>query len=283
MALATLARRFNNMNPWRHSRVAVAPPVLTNGRRFPYGPFQFRTQLPKDTEYTIEASPDLQHWAPIHQGEATVEGCDYLDSEAFKHSYRFYRVQVEEIRSLNVIGYASVTLPPGFSMIANPLEGPCSTVAELFQGWPDGTTLNKFDTRFFRLAENSVKVGKWTNANEKLSPGEGAMFFNPTADYRSISFVGDVVQGHLSVPIPSGFSIRSSLLPLPGNLEDLGFPIADGDVIHLYDRDRQKYVLYPYEGKKWKDGTPIVGVGESFWVAKTEPGNWIQTLNANEE
>ena len=283
MALATLTQRFRSINPWGHRRVEVAPPLLTDGKRFPYGPFQFRTQLPKDTEYTILASPDFQHWAPIHRGEAIGESCDYFDAEAFKHSYRFYRLQVEEILSSNVIGYASVTLPPGFSMLANPLEGPANTVAQLFQGWPDGTTLNKFDTRLFRLAENTVKFGKWTNPNEKLFPGEGAMFFNPTCDYRSLSFVGNVMQEHLSVPIPSGFSIRSSLVPLPGNLEDLGFPIADGDVIHLYDRDRQKYVLYPYEGKKWKDGPPIVSVGESFWVAKTEPGNWVQTLSANDE
>ena len=35
----------------------------------------------------------------------------------------------------------------------DPLEAPICSVGELFQGWPDGTTLNKFDTRFFRLDE----------------------------------------------------------------------------------------------------------------------------------
>ena len=185
-----------------------------------------------------------------------------------------------DVLSLNVIGYASVTLPPGFSMIANPLDGPSNSVGEMFKGWPDGTTLNKFDTRFFRLAENEIKFGKWTNPGEKLLPGEGAIFFNPTSDYKSHSFVGEVMQGNLSIPIPSGFSIRSSLLPLAGSLEELDFPISDGDVIHVFDRDRQTYVLYPYEGGKWTTGQPALSVGESFWVAKTSPGNWTQNFSA---
>ncbi len=160
-----------------------------------------------------------------------------------------------------------------------PFDSPSNCVAEMFKGWPDGTTLNKFDTRFFKLAENEIKFEKWTNPTEQLMPGEGAIFFNPTSDYKAHSFVGDVLQGNLSVPIPGGFSIRSSLLPQPGSLDDLDFPIANGDVIHLFDRDQQKYVLYPYEGDKWTAGLPVVSVGESFWVAKTEPGNWTRHLS----
>ncbi len=60
--------------------------------------------------------------------------------------------------------------------------------------------------------------------------------------------------------------------------DDLHFPIADGDVIHIFDRDGQKYVLHLYEGGKWTSGPPILSVGESFWVAKTEPGNWIRNF-----
>jgi hypothetical protein len=133
------------------------------------------------------------------------------------------------------------------------------------------------------LVENGVKGGKWINKTEKLVPGEGAIFFNPSTDYRSVSFAGEVLQGHLSMPVPSGFSIRSSLVPQPGNLvEDLHFPVANGDVIHLFEREHQKYVLYPFEDGKWTAGPPIIGVGEAFWVAKTEPGNWIRNVTAEE-
>jgi len=203
----------------------------------------------------------------------------YVDSEASKYNHRFYRVVANAVQSMNVIGYASTTVPPGFSMIANPFDGANNTVAELFKGWPDGTTFNKFDTRLFRLSDNGVKYGKWTNPTERLLPGEGGIFLNPTSDYKSLNFVGDVMLGNLSVPIPAGFSLRSSLLPQPGQLqEDLGFPIADGDVVHLFDRDQQKYVLYPFEGGKWTSGSPAVNICESFWVAKTDAANWIRAV-----
>ncbi len=168
-------------------------------------------------------------------------------------------------------------------MIANPFDAANNTIAQLIKGWPDGTTFNRFDTRLFRLSDNAVKYGKWTNPGEKLLPSEGGIFFNPTSDYKSLNFVGDVMQGNLSVPIPAGFSMRSPLLPHPGQLdEDLGFPIGEGDVIHLFDRDQQTYVLYPFAGGKWTRGAPVINMCESFWVAKTEAANWTRAILVNE-
>ena len=248
--------------------------MIGNAVRVRHGPFCFRSRLPLETAYTIEACTDLHTWTPISQNVSSGEELEYVDSEAFKFSYRFYRLVVEGVRPSNVIGYASITLPPRFSLIANPLEAPSSTVGEMFKGWPDGTALHKFDTMFFRFMENTVKFGKWTNPSETLVPGEGALFFNPTEDYKMLSFVGQVREGHLSMPIPSGFSVRSSFLPQPGSVQELGFPISDGDVVHLFDRDSQAYVAYAHEGGKWGGSAPVIGVGESFWVAKTEAANW---------
>lgn len=178
----------------RHTE-SLIPPMLDEAIRFPYGPFRFKVRLAKGVEYIILASTDLHTWSPLAKWTSDNGTLDYIDSEAFKHSYRFYRVQAGKLASTNVLGYASVTLPPGFSMIANPFDGPDNTISALFKAWPDGTTFNKFDTRFFRLAENAIKFGKWSNTTEKLMPGEGGIFFNPTTDYKSASFVGEVQQG----------------------------------------------------------------------------------------
>ena len=257
----------------------TSPPLLGDAVRFPYGPFRFRSRLVKGAKYTVLASTDLKTWTVTGEATAKDDTIEYVDSEAFKFSYRFYRLRAGKFLSANVIGYAAVSLPPGFSLIANPFDTP-QTTAEIFHNWPDGTTLNKFDTLLFKLSENGVKAGQWTNTDERLSHAEGAIFFNPTSDYKSASFVGDVLQGTLSLPIPSGFSVRSSLVPQPGNLlDDLKFPIANGDVIHLFDRERQKYVLHPFEDDKWTAGAPVLSVGEAFWVAKTEPGNWRYLLD----
>jgi len=266
-----------------HQGDQTTAPTMSGAVRFPYGPFQFKVRLSRGALYELQASTEMHNWRTIANGTAAADALDYVDSEASKHSYRFYRVVANGIVSDNLLGYASITLPPGFSLIANPLHAPNNAVAELFKGWPDGTTLNKFDTRFFRLSENAVAHGKWTNASEQLSPGEGAIFYNPTQDYKHHSFVGEVMQGHLSMPIPAGFSMRSSLVPQSGHLqEDLHFPITEGDVIHLFDRDRQKYVLYPFENGKWQSGAPVISVGESFWVAKTSAGNWTRSFTTAE-
>lgn len=280
MSLRTLFKKLGARSRFlRHGRQEkLAPPVLREPERFPYGPFRWKSQLPAGTPFSVVASPNLRTWVPVFQGQAQEAPIEYIDSEAPKFPCRFYRLLTGEVPSENVIGYASISLPPGFSMIANPFDSP-GTIGDLFKNWPEGTSYNRFDTREFRLVENQVKAGKWVNPQEKLPRGAGGIFFNPTSDYKMASFVGDVCQGNLSAPIPSGFSLRGSLVPQAGGLvEDLGFPITDGDVIHLFDRERQKYNLHPYTDGKWPAGQPLLGVGEAFWVAKTESRNWTQTL-----
>ena len=258
---------------------ALAPPHLHSGVRFPYGPFQFKFQIPKGASYEIQVSSNLQNWLAVSAGKSGGEPVDYVDSEASKFSYRFYRVLAEAIFSDNVVGYVTINVPPGYSMIANPLQAPSNTISSILSDAPEGTTINKFDTRLFKLTENTVRAGKWINANETLVPGEGAIFFNPSSDFKNINFTGEVMQGNLLLPIAAGFSVRSSQIPKPGRLHsDLGFPISEGDVVHLFDRDRQNYVIYEYDAKKWDSNPPMVGVGEAFWIGKTKPGNWVQNL-----
>ncbi len=253
----------------------ILSPTLGSPVRFPHGPFQFQIRLPLGSAYQVFASTDLQNWMVLSEGTAASEMVDYVDSEASRFSFRFYRVTTQISASTNVLGYAAVPFPPGFSMIANPFSAASNTVGSLLAGLPDGTTLCKFDTSLFRLTNNAVKLGKWVNASETLIPGEGAIIFNPTTDFKTLNFAGELNQGRLLNPIPSGFSIRSSLVPQPGRLNiDLGFPLTEGDVVHIFDRDQQRYVVYPFPSKIWDDNAPILGVGESFWIGKTTPGNW---------
>ena len=286
MKLDTLIRRIginSSLFAAKKSEPVVLP-ALTDATRLPNGSFHFKAQLTKGTPFVVQASTDQENWSPVLNGISTGEVTSYADGHASRFNYRFYRLLAGQGQPSNVLGYVSITLPPGFSMIACPLEAPTNTVGKVFKDWPDGATLNKFDTQLFRLVENAVKFSQWTNPSEKLMPGEGAIFFNPTSDYRSVCFTGEVLEKDLSLPIPSGFSMRSSPVPQPGSLvEDLEFPIANGDVIHLFDRDKQQYVLHPYENGKWTAGTPMLSVGEAFWVAKAEPGTWTRNLCVPEE
>lgn len=263
----------------KNKTVVANAPTVAAAKRFPHGPFQFQVKLTSGCAYDIQASPDMQNWISISSGTAQTDSVEHLDSDASKFSFRFYRALCGEMVSKNIIGYASVTLPPGFSMISNPFHASVNSIGCLFPEMPDGTTLCKFDTSLFRLTNNTVINGLWSNPNEKLVPGEGAIFFNPTTDFKTLNFVGDVSQGRLLNPIPAGLSIRSSLVPQPGRLNtDLGFPIGEGDVVHIFDRDQQKYVLYPFSVAAWERNPPVVGVGESFWIGKTQPGNWVRNF-----
>ena len=192
---------------------SAPPPILQGAIRFPYGPFQFSAQLPKGSAYEVQASNDLKLWNSIAQGIAKDFTIEVLDSLATNYNHRFYRVIANDVPSSNVVGYASITVPPRFSMITNPFDSGSNTIGELFKDWPDNTTLNRFDTRLFRLMDNMVKNGRWTNPSDRLLPGHGAIFFNPTTDYKPLDFAGEVMQGNLSIPIPSGFSIRGSIVP----------------------------------------------------------------------
>ncbi|MBU6402980.1 MAG: hypothetical protein KGS61_21880, partial [Verrucomicrobia bacterium] len=58
----------------------------------PYGPFQFPLRLATGTKYELLTSTDLRNWVTLHSGTAAAESVDYVDSDAPKFSYRFYRV-----------------------------------------------------------------------------------------------------------------------------------------------------------------------------------------------
>ena len=263
----------------REAQKPVAP-SLVDPIRFPYGPFKCKIENPDQVAYTLFASSDLTNWDIIDQLQSRFKDeQEYVDSAAPNFSYRFYRVVADGLPASGVVGYCAMTLAPGFTLITNPFKGGNCTISEAFRDWPDGTTVNKFEVARMRLNENILKQGKWENPNQQLAPGEGAIFFNPTDDYKRHSFAGEVVPGSSTMPIPSGFSLRSSMIPKQGKLEeDLQFPISNGDVVHLFDSDRQQYAIYPFEDGKWTSGQPTLSMGEAFWIAKAEPGNWESNL-----
>ncbi len=257
-----------------------AEPSISQPDRLAYGPFTFNIHAAPWASCTVEASTNLRDWRPIAHGEIGDKPMGYVDSVAPNFGHRFYRVVAGNLTSKQIIGYTSLILPPGFSMIANQLVSEAVSVQELFKGCPSGTRLSKYQPHLYQFGNNTFNEGAWTNPQESLGFGECAIFFNPTTDYKFHAFVGEVRQGQLSIPIPSGFSIRCSLLPLPGDLGELGFPSGDGDVIHLFDRDRQAYIEHTFSSGKWQPELPPIAVAESFWIAKSKAANWTITHSA---
>jgi hypothetical protein len=179
-----------------------------------------------------------------------------------------------QVYSVNVVGYINVPVPAGFSMIANQLDnGSGNTVADLLPAPPEGTAIYKFVGGSYVI--NAFEFGEWSIPAMSLSPGEGAFILNPTAETFNALFVGEVKQGSLTTVLTQGFQIVASQVPQSGALDtELGFPVAEGDVVYQFDNASGGYSISAYEFGEWV--APVPAVGEAFFVNKVAAVQWTR-------
>jgi hypothetical protein len=182
-----------------------------------------------------------------------------------------------QVYSVNSVGYVNMNLPAGFSLISNPLDAASNTLSALVPNVPFGTTVFQWNETTSNF-DSSIFLGSWT-VDLTMEPGAGA--FIQLGAATTLTFVGEVMQGSLSNPIPAGYSIRSSQVPQEGALSsDLGFPASFGDTVFLFNRTTQGYDSYIFLGT-WQPSEPNVTVGESFFVSKGAAGSWNRTFSVN--
>jgi hypothetical protein len=120
-----------------------------------------------------------------------------------------------------------------------------------------------------------------------LSPGEGAFVsvdpaFAPSG--QPVTFVGDVKLVS-TVPVPNGFSVASSALPISDTLDNLGFPTRENDQIYFFNNATKSYVIYQFSADNpgWTPGNPTPKIGESFFVSGDQqfgpPRSWSRTFS----
>jgi hypothetical protein len=186
-----------------------------------------------------------------------------------------------------------ITLPPRWSLIANPLYHnrgstvadavPDNTVGEVFKVVPNGTQLMKFDhgTQEF-LHRNVFHGGRWSDPQQTLAPGEGAFIFIPGRKPFTVTFTGNCAFGG-SVFVPAGISLISSpdcgtinFAPLgppplarPG-WDSLSFDPQEGDVVYSFDNAEQRFQIHTFSNGAW-DTIPRIGAAESCFVQTTQP------------
>jgi hypothetical protein len=211
---------------------------------------------------------------------------------------------VAQVYSVNAVGYVNLTLPQGFSMVANPLNAGTgnNTVAKLFapanmSATPTGSRVYVYNnaTGAYATATFSSLTGAWTGtgANAEILPGDGVFFQNLTAGPLTATFVGEVMQGNLSTPIPQGFSIKSSQVPQAIDPDSTTLPPADripgapGDRIYRFNPATGAYQTYQFSSLTgaWSGpgGTlPTFNVGESFFFQRLNPATaWTRTFSVN--
>jgi len=196
--------------------------------------------------------------------------------------------QSTPVYSVNVVGFVKLSLPKGFSMIANPLNAATNDLNTIIPTAPDGSSIMKWEGTKFGSPDTYYEGVGWLDSDlnpskTTLNPGEGAFIQLPSAT--EVVFVGEVPQGTLTREIPKGFSIVSQLTPQKISLDDANFPAADGDAIMFWDNASGKYTTpYSYfEGMGWLDAdlNPVTitpEIGQSFFVQKTAGKTWTRTF-----
>jgi hypothetical protein len=185
----------------------------------------------------------------------------------------------QAVYSVNMVGYINLSVPPGYSMIANQLQGASTQVSALFTAPPEGTTVYKFNGAGYDIAQ--FVDGVWEGVAVSLAPGEGAFMFNPAGTPYVPTLVGEVVLTS-SNPLPGGpsggYSVRSSVIPQQAPIQSvLNFPAGEGDTIYRFAGGG--YDISSFIDGAWEPAEAQPRVGESFFVFNAgATKNWTRTF-----
>jgi len=192
-----------------------------------------------------------------------------------------------QVYSVNAVGYVNLTLKPGFNLIANPLDLKTdNVVSKVLAGVPDGTVVYRFVAGAYVINTYDLSgVGGWDpDPNMAMAPGEAMFVRIPGAADVTVTFVGEVMQGALSSPVPQGFSLKASQVPQAGKVATLlGYPAGDGDVVYKFVAGAYQIFTYDLSGTGgWDPSEPDIAVGEGFWSRRVAAaGAWTRNFSVN--
>lgn len=194
------------------------------------------------------------------------------------------------VYSVNAVGYINVSVAAGtFQIVANQLDnGNGNDLRDLLPTPPAGTTVYKWTGTGYDILSYDDLDAAWLPATTDISlnPGEAAFFRAPGGSDVDITFVGEVMQGSLQVTYPGGnnFSMISSIVPQEAAIDVLGFVAAAGDTIYQYDPSTGSYAINSYDDldAAWLPNTPVIGVGEGFFLRSPNGGNWTRDFDVNQ-
>jgi hypothetical protein len=202
------------------------------------------------------------------------------------------------VYSLNIVGYATLNLPAGYSMLANPLSAGVTNGANEIMPIIDGEIILTWGgTKFVQTGYDSG-FGGWVGADgttasvpPSLPPGKGFFFFTPSAT--NITFVGQVVPNPGSTntaTLAAGYNLVGSTIPATvGAITNapVNLPVIDGMIILQWDASKQKYVQTGFDsgfgGWVGADGTtasvaPPYNIGTGFFLFSPQASTWNQSL-----
>jgi len=193
-----------------------------------------------------------------------------------------------QVYSQNIVGYSTVPLSDGFTMVANQLDldgtGTNNTITTVLgTNLPVNTTVEAWNGSSF--ASTKWTGTKWTASNELITnamqPGVGFFVSSPVAT--NITEVGNVLQGTNVLTITPGFQVVSETVPTTGGIQTtFGYTPTKNDKVEIWNGS--SFATRTWTGSAWLGGgEPQLTVGESVFLdsASTGDTNWTQVFTNN--
>jgi len=193
--------------------------------------------------------------------------------------------QSSNVYSLNVVGYYNIPLTAGqTALIANQLNTTNNTIASLIPNPPVNSSFWKFGNGNWNLSTFDPDLLDWepspSAGNTTLNMGEAGMFRAAAAT--TLTFVGEVQQGTLTVPLVSGGAAftRSSIVPQAGLLStDLGYPGEPNDSSYKFTGVNWTLATFDPDLLDWEPAELSYGVGEGIMLKKAGPTTaWVRNF-----
>jgi hypothetical protein len=184
-----------------------------------------------------------------------------------------------QVYSVNAVGYVNLDIPVGYSIIANPLDAADNTVGALFPvgSLPNFSQVLKWNGTGFTI--NTLTPGGWNTPSMTLNPGEGA-FVNVSAA-RTVTFVGEVMQGALATPLAAGYNLVGSQVPQQATTTVLELDSALGNFSQVLTWNGSGYVIHTKTPGGWSPNVATINVGQGFFVNTAAATSWNRTFSVN--
>jgi hypothetical protein len=198
--------------------------------------------------------------------------------------------QSTNVYSLNAVGYITLTIPAGFSMISCPLiSSPDNSLNTLF---PAGNTALK-GVKFYLWTNGGYSSAaayttKWiSGGNFQLTPGAAGFFNNTTGVPITNTFVGTVPSGGTNLLYP-GYNLIGSILPVDGlinmNLLNYTGQVA-GDKVYTFSNGAYNPAYATKLNGSWISVPNLTSLGEGFFYynsTTTTNSSWVEVFNVGQ-
>ena len=258
-------------------------PTLSDAHFRADGNFQFTIVAEPGVENNIQYSFDLENWVDYRTdtnlGELYVPVIPPVGEKGM-----YFRVLVTgKGYSDNIVGYHLLDVPTGRSLLSNPLTRSDNTLATLLPGGPTKLTISTWDSDSSSW-KASTFGDAWSDAGLVIAPGQAAMFDNKTGAKLTFQFTGEVVQGGLSTPVPSGNSYLAATLPIAGGLAtNFGFPTASGLQVSLLDNATDDWTTHTFSDGAWSPSEPTLAAAQGFRVTANGALSWDRDINLSSQ